>query len=632
MVARRGPVVLVLSTTVALGAVVLIAEPAAAASITVNETAETATWTTTPLGGEPLGQEAIVNVSNDNGLCSLREAVEAADTNTAVDGCPAGTPGIDTITIPAGTYTIYDDFMLNEPVAVVGANAGVPGHAARGAETVLHMELNPYFNAGSGIFRIDDPNTAGIPEGNGSTFDGLLFEGTSRTAHGDEFGGPTALDAVPAWENAIHGAQKGDVPGFVLRNSIVQGMTFGVYLGGRGTVIERNLFRDNDLFPETFGAGNDVYADAVYPTAEVLIQDNVFADTALAGVSFSGGVAGGTITRNEFFTPGQTGDDAATFFFDSTDVTVTDNTFVGAGGDGRAVQVFNMTGMRIAGNTITGYGQGLRLSLVDPGLPMNSGITATDNRIFGNTVGAFARYLDLTTVGAYDLSSNWWGTNTGPGAVSATTGLPADPIRYHDDDGGVGDHDVPTDAERTKVVVDDWLTLVCTGPTAPVEVGATAPVSGNVQGMPTILTTLSSVALQPVMTGAVTGGIGSVDAAFTGIPTDGFQDPTPAAAQRTGTFTGTTPGTGAFTAAVDNELVPCPVTVAAAPEPTPTPTPTPTPPPAPAPDPTPAAGGSPTADSLSRTGADSTGLLQLAAVLLLLGGALSLLRRRRTGH
>lgn len=40
-----------------------------------------------------------------NGNCSLIEAIQAAETDTAVDACPAGS-GADTINVPAGTYTL----------------------------------------------------------------------------------------------------------------------------------------------------------------------------------------------------------------------------------------------------------------------------------------------------------------------------------------------------------------------------------------------------------------------------------------------------------------------------------------------------------------------------------------------
>lgn len=40
-----------------------------------------------------------------NGNCTLREAVIAANTDTAVDGCPAGSAS-DAIIVPAGTYVL----------------------------------------------------------------------------------------------------------------------------------------------------------------------------------------------------------------------------------------------------------------------------------------------------------------------------------------------------------------------------------------------------------------------------------------------------------------------------------------------------------------------------------------------
>ena len=59
-------------------------------------------------GGVAHAASIVVNDTNDelntDGSCSLREAIEAANTDTAVDGCAAGN-GADVITLPAGTYT-----------------------------------------------------------------------------------------------------------------------------------------------------------------------------------------------------------------------------------------------------------------------------------------------------------------------------------------------------------------------------------------------------------------------------------------------------------------------------------------------------------------------------------------------
>ena len=59
------------------------------------DTAEAATITVTTLDDE----------LNSDADCSLREAIQAANTNATVDACTAGS-GADTITLPTGTYAL----------------------------------------------------------------------------------------------------------------------------------------------------------------------------------------------------------------------------------------------------------------------------------------------------------------------------------------------------------------------------------------------------------------------------------------------------------------------------------------------------------------------------------------------
>ncbi len=54
-----------------------------------------------------------------NGNCTLREAILAANTNAAVDACPAGSPGADTITLLPGTYRLT--------ITGAGEDAGATG-------------------------------------------------------------------------------------------------------------------------------------------------------------------------------------------------------------------------------------------------------------------------------------------------------------------------------------------------------------------------------------------------------------------------------------------------------------------------------------------------------------------------
>ena len=71
-------------------------------------------------------------IAND-GVCSLREAITAANTNTASGAaageCPAGTTGTDTILLPAGTYTLG--------IAGAGENANATGDLDITNKTVI---------------------------------------------------------------------------------------------------------------------------------------------------------------------------------------------------------------------------------------------------------------------------------------------------------------------------------------------------------------------------------------------------------------------------------------------------------------------------------------------------------------
>jgi CSLREA domain-containing protein len=67
-----------------------------------------------------------VDELNADGDCSLREAIQAATTDTAVDACVAGS-GADTITVPAGTYnlTIGDLDLINVTINGTGASSTI---------------------------------------------------------------------------------------------------------------------------------------------------------------------------------------------------------------------------------------------------------------------------------------------------------------------------------------------------------------------------------------------------------------------------------------------------------------------------------------------------------------------------
>ncbi|HSO26899.1 MAG TPA: CSLREA domain-containing protein, partial [Anaerolineales bacterium] len=55
--------------------------------------------------GATIEVTSVVDVLADDGDCTLREAIQAANLDEAVGGCPAGA-GADTIVLPAGVYTL----------------------------------------------------------------------------------------------------------------------------------------------------------------------------------------------------------------------------------------------------------------------------------------------------------------------------------------------------------------------------------------------------------------------------------------------------------------------------------------------------------------------------------------------
>jgi CSLREA domain-containing protein len=97
---------------------------------------------------------AVINITttddelNTDQDCSLREAIQAANTDTAVDACAAGS-GADTINIPAGTYIITipgtnedanatGDWDVLSPITLQGAGMGNTVLNGGGLDMVLH--------------------------------------------------------------------------------------------------------------------------------------------------------------------------------------------------------------------------------------------------------------------------------------------------------------------------------------------------------------------------------------------------------------------------------------------------------------------------------------------------------------
>lgn len=124
------------------------------------------------LSGTTILVSTVEDEVNEDGDCSLREAVQAANTDTAVSGCPAGS-GDDTVVIPEGTYRLSDELRISTGMTIQGSGTTTTIlDASGGASETEHRVLlvfgdiavhlqeltvtggRPVFGAGGGILNV----------------------------------------------------------------------------------------------------------------------------------------------------------------------------------------------------------------------------------------------------------------------------------------------------------------------------------------------------------------------------------------------------------------------------------------------------------------------------------------------
>src|SRR5690606_14719203 len=88
---------------------------------------------TAPARAAIITVDTLDDEATNNGNCSLREAVIAANTNMARDNCPAGTGGgMDYIwVLLAGTISLDSNLPLLEKVEILGGGRDAPPFPAR---------------------------------------------------------------------------------------------------------------------------------------------------------------------------------------------------------------------------------------------------------------------------------------------------------------------------------------------------------------------------------------------------------------------------------------------------------------------------------------------------------------------
>ena len=168
---------------------------------------------------------------NADGDCSLREAIQAANTDTAVDACSAGS-GADTITVAAGTYTLRiagagenanatGDLDITDDLTISGAGAATTIIDGAALDRVLHILPGTTVEMSELTVRNGSRSASSSDHRGGGIFNDGTLTLTNSTVSGNtaSFGGGVLND---------FGAT------LTLNDSRVSGNTTGGALGGTG--------------------------------------------------------------------------------------------------------------------------------------------------------------------------------------------------------------------------------------------------------------------------------------------------------------------------------------------------------------------------------------------------------------
>jgi CSLREA domain-containing protein len=228
----------------------LLALPVHAGTIVVNQTADPTT---------------------SDGLCSLREAMFAAGFNIAIDGCPAGDFGFDTIQLAPDTY------LLRAPIGLTG--------------------IDPFLLAGSG------PTNTRIQPEPGEPGRLFYFHDTASVTFQD-----LELRNANSWTSTVAGnggAMRVVDADLTLRNVLFYGnranagggLSFETVADLHELSIENSGFgfnRADEGAPSTGAQGGGLYLDLQGANSAVRIRDTTFAGNVATGTS-STPVSGGAL-------------------------------------------------------------------------------------------------------------------------------------------------------------------------------------------------------------------------------------------------------------------------------------------------------------------------------------------------
>jgi CSLREA domain-containing protein len=310
-----------------------------------------------------------------DGLCSLREAIIAANTDTAVDACPAGS-GTDTIILPAGGYiltvagineyaALTGDLNITEDLIIVGAGSASTWISANLIDRVFHIigtatvEISAVTitlgkaGRGAGILNygtltltdvsFTDNNAFG-GVGIGNTSGGGLYNIGTATLTNTAFSGNTATDGGGGFYNANIATVTNST---FTDNSA--GLGGGVYNSGGGTMTLTNSTITGNTVSSN---GGGIVNEHTLTLTASTISDNIasIAGGGIFNVSFAS-VSTLTVTNSTMSGNVTSGDGGG--IYNSETATFTNSTISGNSADSDGGGIFNSSTVNLHNATIT---------------------------------------------------------------------------------------------------------------------------------------------------------------------------------------------------------------------------------------------------------------------------------------
>jgi CSLREA domain-containing protein len=313
--------------------------------------------------GAPVAYAATISVNttadelNSDGDCSLREAIEAANTNSVVDACAAGDPAptVDVIGFSVtGTITLGSTLpAISETLTIDGPGAASLTISGGGTVGVLQVSAGTTLN----LERVTVADGSAADDGGGI----LNSPGATLTVTNTTVSANSASDI---------GGGIANFGTLTVTNSTFSGNSAGSDGGGISTSAETSLTVTGSTFSGNsaglLGGGINSYAQAT-----MAVTDSTFTGNSAgtpSGTHGGGGIRNaGTLTVTNSTFSGNTGAGNAGAIDNWAMLTVTNSTFSGnsAGSDGGAIRNFpgvttTVTNSTFSGNSAGVFGGGIQ--------------------------------------------------------------------------------------------------------------------------------------------------------------------------------------------------------------------------------------------------------------------------------